>query len=538
MISALFFLISLLFLYFCYGKNIKIFGLVLVFFYLITALFSYSFYFAYGKFLDLSLLQVILLSIKGAPLSIYYKEILLFLSCVVAILLFCLLIYQRSIKNKFKFKYFNYLFFATMFLAIAQNPLIYTISDIFKIENPIKVKLSKDRLHKYIVKPAPNKLNLDKNIVYIYLESFNANFTTDFADLTPNLNSIKNKIEFTNIKEPISRAAFTIQGIYASMCGTSYPVKEDKHKRPATDALCASEILKESGYYLSFMKGASLDFQGTRSFLEAKKFDKMSGKEEFAKRGVDKFNEWGVDDDVMLEFAFKEFMRLSQEKDKFLLSFIYFQGTRSFLEVKKFDKMSGKEEFAKRGVDKFNEWGVDDDVMLEFAFKEFMRLSQEKDKFLLSFITVGTHTPDGFISQKCSQIKYKDGKDKMLNAVKCTDFLIGEFIRKIQSSKFSKNTIIVVQNDHYMPLFSHTSNLEPKMYFLIIDDDIKELKRVDFAGTTFDTFTTLFGYMGVLDKMNLGRNVLKNLSFDKDLKDSVKKDIYDTAATQSLDLYN
>ncbi|CZE45967.1 sulfatase-like hydrolase/transferase [Campylobacter geochelonis] len=474
MISALFFLISLLFLYFCYGKNIKIFGLVLVFFYLITALFSYSFYFAYGKFLDLSLLQVILLSIKGAPLSIYYKEILLFLSCVVAILLFCLLIYQRSIKNKFKFKYFNYLFFATMFLAIAQNPLIYTISDIFKIENPIKVKLSKDRLHKYIVKPAPNKLNLDKNIVYIYLESFNANFTTDFADLTPNLNSIKNKIEFTNIKEPISRAAFTIQGIYASMCGTSYPVKEDKHKRPATDALCASEILKESGYYLSFMKGASLDFQGTRSFLEAKKFDKMSG----------------------------------------------------------------KEEFAKRGVDKFNEWGVDDDVMLEFAFKEFMRLSQEKDKFLLSFITVGTHTPDGFISQKCSQIKYKDGKDKMLNAVKCTDFLIGEFIRKIQSSKFSKNTIIVVQNDHYMPLFSHTSNLEPKMYFVIIDDDIKKLRRVDFVGTTFDTFTTLFGYMGVLDKMNLGRNVLKNLSFDKDLKDSVKKDIYDTAATQSLDLYN
>ena len=47
------------------------------------------------------------------------------------------------------------------------------------------------------------------------------------------------------------------------------------------------------------------------------------------------------------------------------------------------------------------------------------------------------------------------------------------------------------------------------MLFMILDDDIAQNQYISIAGSSFDTWTTLLGYMGILDEMNFGRNLFK-----------------------------
>ena len=188
----------------------------------------------------------------------------------------------------------------------------------------------------------------------------------------------------------------------------------------------------------------------------------------------------------------------------------------------KYDEMQGKEELLKRGAKNLNEWGVDDDEMFEFAFDDFLRLSQSKDKFLQVVLNVEMHVLSGFISKKCENLKYLDGSNSMLNAAKCTDFLVGEFVNKIRASKYSKNTIIVMQSDHLLPYsvvdgMSDEKMGDSRLFFTILDDDINGTKIVQNYGSSLDTFTTFLGYMGISDEINLGRNILKEKSINKSI---------------------
>ena len=146
-------------------------------------------------------------------------------------------------------------------------------------------------------------------------------------------------------------------------------------------------------------------------------------------------------------------------------------------------------------------------------------MSERKDKFLQVILNVSMHVPDGFVSKKCNELLGLSSNG-MLSAVKCTDFLLGEFINKIRSSKYSKNTIIAIQNDHLMPYMVangvDSKKIEnSKMLFMILDDSINGVKVIENYGSSLDTFTTFLGYIGVTDEMNLGRNILNKDSIDK-----------------------
>ena len=51
-----------------------------------------------------------------------------------------------------------------------------------------------------------------------------------------------------------------------------------------------------------------------------------------------------------------------------------------------------------------------------------------------------------------------------------------------------------------------------KMLFMILDDDIVGVQEIKKYGSSLDTFATLLGYMGVINGLNLGRNILKEES--------------------------
>ena len=111
------------------------------------------------------------------------------------------------------------------------------------------------------------KFQNQKNIVYIYLESFSRDFTNKYPDLTPNLNALSNRLDFTNIEQIPFGAEVTIEGLFASQCGFPFfhrlkakNIKDDFGMHFPNQLICVPEMLREKNFHLSFIKGADLAF--------------------------------------------------------------------------------------------------------------------------------------------------------------------------------------------------------------------------------------------------------------------------------------
>lgn len=446
-ISVLCFIISLFLAKFLHKKWLLGVACVGIFVYILAFVFDTILLIYLGKHFGFYVVTFIKTSIIGAPFSTFAKE-LAFLGCVVlAILLFCVILYQKISPKLTKNFKFTPLFLAFFTVAFLTNPLCTNAKELYQIYNPPVAKFKK-AVYPYLKVPHPKSPQIRKNIVYIYLESFDREYLNAkiYPNLTPNLSSLTNKIDFTNTTQVVD-TEFTLKGLFGSHCALNYMFvfgKDKTDKNFSKNIKCATEILKEQGYYLYFMKGADLEFQNTRNFLTHRNYDEMKGKAELLKDG---------------------------EKS-------------------------------------LNEWGVNDDDMLEAAWNDFVRLSSEKKNFLQTLLTISTHPPKGFLPKTCENLPFVSDNE-MLKAVQCTDYLVGNFIEKIRSSEFSKNTIIVLQNDHPLVYSRDGKRVDSKNLFMIFDDDINSTITIDKKGTSFDTFATVLGYMGILDEMNLGRNLLK-----------------------------
>lgn len=437
---------------FRFGKKLRFLAVMLIFFYSLFFLLDYA-YFAlasifYEKGNYLNLITFFAVNIKDAPISTFTRQILLFSGAIIFLFVFCLTLFyfmSKKINNFFRYSFWILILFALLlnpFMRAFGNTTIDLARIFFGFDNSIFVDFKN---------PNENKNFNKKNIVVVYLESFNRDFLTLFPELTPNLNALNNKIDFTNIAQnPLG--IYTIKGLFDSHCGVAYafPIKNiEKTGLFYNNIKCSSEILKDLGYHLYFLKGAKLSFQYTDEFLKTRKYDEF----------------YGFDD-----------LNLTQA----------------------------------------NMWGFGDDDLFKQAWNDFNRLSQGDQPFMQGILTIGTHMPNGFLAKSCEDINVS--KDfNMLNTIKCTDRLLGEFINKIKNSKYSKNTIIMIQSDHKMPYTIGTDRLydyykelaNSKNLFLILDDNILTNIQNSTLGSNLDTFATLFGYMGILDEINLGRNLLK-----------------------------
>ena len=410
-----------------------------------------------GNSLTYFSLNLFKISIIGAPIATFTKQIITVALVIIAAMLFCVILYQKYSKTLVKNFKFAILFWVCFMTAFALNPMVVACYKLYMLLSPPVITL-KHAVYPYLKVPNPKIATKNKNIVYIFLESFNQSYTNPqiFPDLTPYISNLTHKINFGNVGQSHG-AEITIEGMFAANCALPYVFNFDNPEQNAfyTNIKCASEILKDQGYHTYFMKGAPLDFQKTDEYLKAGKFDETKG----------------------------------------------------------------KEELIARGATRLNEWGVDDDEMFEIAWEDFVRLSKNKKKFFQNILTVSTHVPNGFIPKACENISYEKHDIQMLRAVKCTDMLLGKFIDKIRASEFSKNTIIVIQSDHKAPMIEESKEVEKLaksqggLVFMILDDDIKEDIYIDNNGSSIDTMTTLLGYLGILDEMNLGKNLLKSNGF-------------------------
>lgn len=128
---------------------------------------------------------------------------------------------------------------------------------------------------------------------------------------------------------------------------------------------------------------------------------------------------------------------------------ISFAGKDDFFVSHGFSKVQGKKELLKRRPHAaLSNWGVHDDDLFDVVREEFAANMKKGQPFFMAALTVDTHPPGGFESNFCKTFKpYGDGKNPMLNAVHCSDYLIGQLVKDLQSYG-RDDVLIVIGSDH------------------------------------------------------------------------------------------
>ena len=298
---------------------------------------------------------------------------------------------------------------------------------------------------------------LKKNFVLIYAESLEATYLdpTIFPELMPRLSALKKEATFfSNIRQAPS-TGWTIAGMVSTLCGVPLVTPSHGNSMSGVDAFlptlkCLPDLLKDEGYALEFVGGADLNFAGKGAFLKTHGFDNTFGRHEI--------------------------------------------------------------EAQRKGHEESSAWGVYDDEMFAFAKERLKTLSDTKENFGLALLTLDTHHPRGHRSPKC-KVKYKEGSNEMLDALRCADVLISDFIEDLRNDPTFDDTVIVLASDHFAmrnlasPLLEQA---ERKNLLMVFSSDQKG--SIASEGSTLDLSSTLLPVLGFKGEVGLGRDLNKTKS--------------------------
>lgn len=423
---------------------------------LITILYFIANYFT-GKGINETILATLNLGLQDGG----FEEYLLLIA--VSILSFILLFiaaffYYRNLNSVViakpqKIKAFLHNGF--LILAFAAHPAIVDLKNLYQ---NMTIEQSDDFYEYY---KTPDTINLNsnkKNIIFIYAESLERTYFDNsiFVNLMPNLSEIIKKegaVEFTNITQTAG-SNYTIAGMTSTQCAIPLFTTSSGNSMEGVDkfypkAICLGDVLKKEDYYLSVIQGSSTKFSGIDKFYKTHSFDKLQGKEELQK-----------------SLANKRYI---------------------------------------------NGWGLYDDSVFESAWSEFKTLSSSQKHFALFVHTLDTHHPNGHLSKSCAKNLYGDGSNEILNCVKCSDMLISDFIKKVRSSQYSKDTIIILTSDHLAMRNTASEELDKSIkrrnLFVVLDPNNKEYTAIDKVGTPLDFSSTALSFLDIKTDLGLGRNL-------------------------------
>lgn len=337
-----------------------------------------------------------------------------------------------------------------MVCAFFINPAIQNLFDYFQTHYA-------EKDFPLYFKPAVtlNSATQPKNILYLYLEGVERTYLDPelFPDLLPYITQLEKKsVSFTQIDQTVG-ASWTIAGMVASQCGLPLLSVFTNDSFSMTEfmpnAQCLGDMLKQHGYHLEYMGGAKSEFAGKGLFYQSHGFARVSGKKELLAQGADP--------------AYT------------------------------------------------NSWGIYDDTLYALLAQRYHALSQQSQPFALFSINIGTHQPEGHISRSCEGIRYGDGSNKLLNALHCTDRLVGQLLENIQHEPALKNTLIVLASDHLAPpsviTLDQLKKGERRNLLMFIDPSLQPTKIVR-EGTTLDITPTLLGYLNYgSHSLALGRDL-------------------------------
>ncbi|VUS27343.1 sulfatase-like hydrolase/transferase [Klebsiella spallanzanii] len=390
--------------------------------------------------------------VEGAGIS-EYKSLILIFFVVQCIFLSVIIFYIRYLmKAKLALTSVKNIFFGFLMMMIAFfcNPASLNLFTY------VYSSQGADDFPAYFVTPDVTiEAKSKKNLIYFYLEGLENNYMDEklFPGLLPELQKIKKEsFGYTNVGQTIG-GSWTMAGMVSSQCGLpllSVFTNNNFHMQSfLPNAVCLGDILKAKGYNLEFMGGADMEFAGKGLFYQNHGFDRIAGKQELLNEGLD---------------------------EKYT-----------------------------------NSWGLFDDTLYSLLLQRATELNKTEKNWGLFSINIGTHQPDGHMSQSCEKIKYGDGSHKLLNAIHCTDYLIGALYTKLKREGILKNTLVVFASDHLAPASVNlTDRLEgaQRHNLLMFTGSGISAGENDRIGTTLDVAPTVLDYLGYGSQpLGLGRNL-------------------------------
>jgi len=293
-----------------------------------------------------------------------------------------------------------------------------------------------------------------KNLILLYLESGGVNLAhrQDWPDLMPNFERLL--AEHAWVDHVWTSSYITIEGITNSQCGTLFPFGR------GSDSLAEGDRLAEELPCLGDVL-------------------KQAGYHQVYMGGAG--------------------MR--------------FAGKGAFLEAHGYDELLGLEHWREQGLrQRPGKWGLSDAELFDLSIEEIQRLRQKDQPFNLTLLTIGTHLP-GYLYRECQP--YPHGDHRFLDALHCTDQLLGGWLERLQAEGLLEDTLLVITADHHVfpnpdmrGLFGEDV-LDRRLPFIVLGEGLPAPAQTSGAG--YDLAPTVLDLLGVDHnaRFMLGRSLLR-----------------------------
>jgi lipoteichoic acid synthase len=143
-----------------------------------------------------------------------------------------------------------------------------------------------------------------RNVVIVVLESTRARSTTAYEE---ELNTTPFLAELAQQSLMFERAytvvPHTSKALVASLCGVPPPLdtQRTESEPDAIPARCLPDLLEDHGYRTAFFQSATKNFERRPQLVENIGYEDFFSTEDMDKKGYDKANYFGYEDDIMLE---------------------------------------------------------------------------------------------------------------------------------------------------------------------------------------------------------------------------------------------
>ncbi|MCB1224971.1 MAG: sulfatase-like hydrolase/transferase, partial [Verrucomicrobiales bacterium] len=141
-------------------------------------------------------------------------------------------------------------------------------------------------------------------------------------------------------------------------------------------------------------------------------------------------------------------------------------------------------------------WGVCNEDLYDRAITEMRALHETGQPFLMTTLSVSNHRPYTYPE---GRIKEDPNEKRRTNAVKYTDYALGQFFKKAEREPFWKDTIFVVIADHGARVYG-SEDIPIRSYqipLLIVGPAVvPQPSRVEALGCQLDVAPTILGLIG------------------------------------------
>ena len=339
--------------------------------------------------------ELVLITLVGVLCSIVISYLMGFSfhkskTSIITIVLFLLLAVRST-----------YIIYNERYYAFEKIPSYLLAKELLEFQDSLKqkrIKLSDvevQNLNKIGIRPQSPGLSKLKNyvqkrnLVILYLESFNTNYTkkggSHFKDLTPNIDLfIEESVLFSNYFNAVSP---THNSIFSSWCGI-FPELHDNYVRENPDytksLTCFSDILNSLGYTQKFFFGHGSWYAGITLFLKNHSYEQVTE----------------------LSHIEREFPAMVKNK---------------------------------------HIWGIQDTDLSRYVIRQVEQV-ENNQPFNIGAFYINTHPPF-FTAPDCPKYVLDNTSKLHLQSIHCVDHAVGMILQTLKKRGLMGNTVVVVVGD-------------------------------------------------------------------------------------------